>query len=226
MSASLTNDKANDKTLTNKKYFKQRSISINKIKISLIPKIDYDIFKNEVITLDYDPTRTGILLSEINKSVNNQLLNLINKNNINSNIFFYLFDSINLLQEDISNLSSVSSNLEYEINVSCTKSYVISNDSFLKNMITTILKIRFIQKFNINNLGLKTKIFTSNLTLVNETYIINQFNVHSFLFDSILKLEKINETQWFIFVSEKYQTNIFGSMTINLFLIIQVTEWK
>ncbi|WP_028124431.1 hypothetical protein [Mesoplasma melaleucae] len=137
-SVELSNSKAQDKTLMNKKYFKKRPVSINKIKISIIPKINYDILKDDTIALEHESTRTGIQLEEINKIVNEQLVQIIDIKGINSNIFFYLFDGINFLQEDISDLSSINLNLEYKMNVSCGKSYVIKNDAFFEKYVNSI----------------------------------------------------------------------------------------
>ncbi|ATZ21431.1 hypothetical protein [Mesoplasma tabanidae] len=215
----ITNNHAENQNFKNINLFNERVFNINKIKISLIPKINYERIEKEVIKIEYDPTKAGIKVQEINDLLNYELVKLLDKAKINSNVFYYLFSGINLTNENFSILSSISNDLSYEFNVECTKSYFVEKDSFLKTLSPPLIKIKFVQKFNIKNVGFKKNIYVEDYSMVNKEFIISNFYSHSFLFDEIVTLSKINNQKWKIKVNQNYENYVSGEVDIDVILI-------
>ncbi|AVN60235.1 hypothetical protein CG007_01205 [Mesoplasma entomophilum] len=220
----VSNNLANDQSLKNLIIFEQRILNINKMTISLIPKIDYSMFEKARITVYYDPTKIGLNAVEINKQINIELINLLDTLSIDSKVFYYLFSGISLVNSDLSKLSSISKDLVHIFKIECSKSYLVEKDSFLNSLTSPTIKIEFIQKFNINNLGFKKIIYVDDYSTVTNNLIILNFSSHSFLFEEILLLEKINDQKWLAKVNPKYKNNIFGEFEINL--VLKSSNWS
>ncbi|WP_164704225.1 hypothetical protein [Mesoplasma coleopterae] len=224
LTALISNNLANNEELKNVIIFEQRTLNINKIIISLVPKINYSMFENAKITVYYDPTKIGLNAAEINKQINLELVNLLDKLNIDSKVFYYLFSGINLVNSDLSRLSSVNKDLVQIFIIECAKSYLVEKDSFLNTLTSPTIKIEFIQKFNINNLGFKKIIYVDDYSTVTNNLIILNFSSHRFLFDEILFLEKFNDQKWLVKVNPKYNNNIFGELEISL--VLKSNNWS
>ncbi|ATI73861.1 hypothetical protein [Mesoplasma florum] len=214
----ITNNRAKEAAIKSTNLFKQRTLSVSQIEVFLIPKIDYEIFDNQSLEVKYDPSKMPNSIDNINKELNNKLLQMIDQLNLNSQIFFYFFSGIQLSNNNLNDLSEITPNLIKTMEIEVSKSYIIEKDAFLKPLTPLKLKVIFLQTFNITNIGLAKEIFVENYSIVNKEFLISKFDSLAFLFDDILFIEKEREDKWIIDVKDKYKTYIYGTLEINIHL--------
>ncbi|AVN64277.1 MULTISPECIES: hypothetical protein [Mesoplasma] len=214
----ITNNRAKESAIKSTNLFKQRTLSVSQIEVFLIPKIEYEIFDNQSLQVRYDPSKIPNSIHNINKELNNKLLQMIDQLNLNSQIFFYFFSGIQLSNDNLNDLSEITPNLIKTIEIEFSKSYVIEKDAFLKQLTPPKLKVFFLQTFNISNLGLAKEIFVENYSIVNKEFLISKFGSLAFLFDEILFIEKERENKWIIDVKDEYKTCIYGTLEVNIHL--------
>ncbi|WP_156923120.1 hypothetical protein [Mesoplasma chauliocola] len=213
----ISNTQSKNTKLKDKKYFKFRSFEFTKLRITLIPKINFEILERQKLYIEYNPTNKTILVEDLNNKLKKEVDNLLENINISKNSFYYFFNDLKINNQNINNLSSINSELTYGLKLKFAKSDVIEKDTFLKKLYIPYINVCFTQSFNIEDIGLKSNIYLNESLVVSKELLINEFGVYSFMFNSILKLNQMdNELYWKISVNNNYNSQVFGEIIVKI----------